>query len=70
MRQFFPVFDRAALVVDVRHNTGGNTDSWLLQKLRRFVSMFFAERYAADQAGEASWNMQVCQGHRSDSIQG
>jgi len=34
-REFYPVFDRQGLIVDVRHNGGGNVDSWLLGKLLR-----------------------------------
>ena len=29
-REFYPVFDRDGLIVDVRHNNGGNIDSWIL----------------------------------------
>ena len=31
-RDFYPVFDRQGLIIDVRHNGGGNIDSWLLGK--------------------------------------
>jgi len=34
-REFYPVFDRQGLIIDVRHNGGGNIDSWLLAKLLR-----------------------------------
>ncbi len=34
-RDFYPVFDRQGLIIDVRHNGGGNIDSWLLAKLLR-----------------------------------
>ena len=29
-REFYPVFNRDGLIIDVRHNSGGNIDSWLL----------------------------------------
>jgi tricorn protease len=29
-REFYPVYDRQGLIIDVRHNTGGNIDSWML----------------------------------------
>ena len=29
-REFYPVFDREGLIIDVRHNRGGNIDSWLV----------------------------------------
>jgi tricorn protease len=42
--QFFPVFNRAGLVLDVRHNRGGNIDSWILEKLLRQAWFFWAPR--------------------------
>jgi tricorn protease len=51
--QFSPIYDRAALIVDVRHNRGGNIDSWVLSKLMRKAWMYWQPR-----AGRASWNMQ------------
>jgi tricorn protease len=35
MREYYPVFDRDGLIIDVRHNNGGNIDSWILGKLLR-----------------------------------
>ncbi|BDU71820.1 S41 family peptidase [Mesoterricola silvestris] len=32
---FYPVSDRQGLVLDLRHNLGGNIDSWILEKLLR-----------------------------------
>ena len=32
-REFHTVFDRAGLIIDVRHNRGGNIDSWVLENL-------------------------------------
>jgi tricorn protease len=43
-REYYPVFNRDALVVDVRHNTGGNIDSWLLGKLLRQVWFWWQPR--------------------------
>ena len=34
-RDYYPVFDREGLVIDVRNNNGGNIDSWILGKLLR-----------------------------------
>ena len=31
-RDYYPVFNRQGLIIDVRHNHGGNIDSWLLGK--------------------------------------
>jgi len=34
-RDFYPVFDRDGLVIDLRGNRGGNIDAWILGKLMR-----------------------------------
>jgi tricorn protease len=52
-RQFYPAFDRPGLIVDVRHNRGGNIDSFILEKLLRRAWMYWKGR-----AGEPYWNMQ------------
>ncbi|POZ62715.1 S41 family peptidase [Chromobacterium alticapitis] len=36
-REYYPVFDREGLILDLRHNNGGNIDRWLLEKLLRRV---------------------------------
>jgi tricorn protease len=53
VKQFYPVFNRKALIIDVRHNFGGNIDSWVLEKLMRKAWMFWQGR-----AGGPTWNMQ------------
>jgi tricorn protease len=58
-RDFYPVFDRAGLIVDVRHNRGGNIDSWILEKLLRRAWMYWKPR-----VGDVTWNMQYAfRGH-------
>ncbi len=58
-RAFYPVFDRQGLIVDVRHNRGGNIDSWVLEKLLRRAWFYWQPR-----AGEPYWNMQYAfRGH-------
>ncbi|HEY6224002.1 MAG TPA: S41 family peptidase, partial [Gemmatimonadales bacterium] len=52
-RDFYPVFDRAGLIIDVRHNTGGNIDSWVLEKLLRKAWFYWQPR-----VGNPYWNMQ------------
>ncbi|MHB8637091.1 MAG: S41 family peptidase [Fimbriimonadaceae bacterium] len=52
-RDFYPVFDRAGLIIDVRHNNGGNIDSWILEKLLRKAWMYWQDR-----VGYPYWNMQ------------
>jgi tricorn protease len=59
VRNFYPVFDRKGLIVDVRHNGGGNIDSWILEKLMRRAWLYWKPR-----AGKPYWNMQYAfRGH-------
>ena len=51
--EYTPIYDREALIVDVRHNRGGNIDSWLLGKLLRKPWMYWQGR-----DGLPYWNMQ------------
>jgi tricorn protease len=51
--EFYPVFNRKGLIVDVRHNGGGNIDSWILEKLMRKAWFYWQPR-----VGNATWNMQ------------
>ncbi|HVN07335.1 MAG TPA: S41 family peptidase [Patescibacteria group bacterium] len=58
-RDFYPVYDRAGLIIDVRHNHGGNIDSWLLSKLLRKAWFYWQPR-----VGNPIWNMQYAfRGH-------
>jgi len=58
-RNFYPVFNRKGLIVDVRHNRGGNIDSWILQKLLRKAWFYWQPR-----VGSPIWNMQYAfRGH-------
>ena len=52
-RQFYPVFNRPGLILDVRRNNGGNIDSFILEKLMRQAWMYFQSR-----EGVTYWNMQ------------
>ena len=57
--QFYPVFNRPGLIIDVRRNSGGNIDSIILEKLMRKAWMYWKEN-----VGEVSWNMQYAfRGH-------
>jgi tricorn protease len=59
MREFYPVFDRPGLVIDVRHNNGGNIDSWILGRLLRRAWFYWQPR-----VGHPTWNMQFAfRGH-------
>jgi tricorn protease len=58
-REFYPVFDRQGLIIDVRHNRGGNTDSWILGRLLRKAWFHWSPR-----AGQPYANMQYAfRGH-------
>jgi tricorn protease len=57
--RYYPVFDRQGLIVDVRHNRGGNIDSWILSRLMRKAWFYWQPR-----VGEPTWNMQYAfRGH-------
>lgn len=59
VKQFYPVFNRQGLILDVRENFGGNIDSWVLEKLLRKAWMYWQGRN-----GGPAWNMQYAfRGH-------
>lgn len=51
-RNFYPVFNRQGLIVDVRHNRGGNIDAFILEKLMRKAWFYWKGR-----VGIPTWNM-------------
>ena len=56
---FYPVFDRDGLILDLRNNRGGNIESWLLDKLQRKAWFWWQPR-----VGSPSPNMQYAfRGH-------
>jgi tricorn protease len=58
-RDYYPVYRRQGLVLDVRHNRGGNIDSWILGKLLRKAWFYWQDR-----VGDPYWNMQYAfRGH-------
>jgi tricorn protease len=58
-RDYYPVFRRQGLIIDVRHNQGGNIDSWILGKLLRKAWFYWQDR-----VGDPFWNMQYAfRGH-------
>ena len=58
-REFYPIFDRQGLIIDMRHNHGGNIDSWLLDDLLRKAWFYWQSR-----VGNPTWNMQYAfRGH-------
>jgi tricorn protease len=59
VKSFYPVYDRKGLIIDVRHNRGGNIDSWILEKLMRKAWFYWQGR-----VGKPTWNMQYAfRGH-------
>lgn len=52
-RDFYPVYNRKGLIIDVRTNRGGNIESLILEKLLRKVWFYWKTR-----AGEPAPNMQ------------
>jgi tricorn protease len=51
-RNFYPVFNRQGLIIDVRNNWGGNIDSFILEKLIRRAWFYWKGR-----VGQPTWNM-------------
>jgi tricorn protease len=51
--EYIPIFNREGLIIDVRHNNGGNIDSWILSRLLRKAWMYWQSR-----VGVPTWNMQ------------
>ncbi len=51
-RDYYPVHRRKGLIIDVRHNRGGNIDSWILGRLLRRAWFYWQPR-----VGEPTWNM-------------
>jgi tricorn protease len=59
-KNFYPVFHRPGLIIDVRHNRGGNIDSWILSRLLRKAWFYWTQRVGRSPL----WNMQYAfRGH-------
>jgi tricorn protease len=59
-RGYYPVFNRQGLIIDVRHNGGGNIDSWVLNRLLRRPWFYWNQRIGR----RPQWNMQYAfRGH-------
>lgn len=62
VREFYSQSERDGLIIDVRHNNGGNIDSWILQTLLRRAWAFWQPR--SPSGGKPYPNMQqVFRGH-------
>jgi C-terminal processing protease CtpA/Prc len=63
-RGFYPDYDKTALIIDVRHNRGGNIDSWLLDVLQRRAWMYWQGRTTNIHNGGLGWDEQFAfRGH-------
>jgi tricorn protease len=59
-KSYYPAFTRKGLIIDVRHNKGGNIDSWIIGRLLRKAWSYWNQRVGQDPA----WNMQFAfRGH-------
>jgi len=64
VRDFYPDYDKQALIIDVRHNHGGNIDSWLLDVLQRKAWMYWQGRATNITNGGLGWDEQFAfRGH-------
>ena len=63
-RGFFSDYDKQGLIIDVRHNRGGNIDSWLLDILQRRAWMYWQGRATNIYNGGLGWDEQFAfRGH-------
>ena len=53
VKNFYPSIGKEGLIIDMRHNRGGNIDSWVLEKLMRRAWFYWAPR-----VGTSTPNMQ------------
>jgi len=44
VKNFYPAITKEGIILDVRHNRGGNIDSWILEKLIRKAWFYWAPR--------------------------
>uniref|UniRef100_A0A7S1Y7S6 Tail specific protease domain-containing protein n=1 Tax=Grammatophora oceanica TaxID=210454 RepID=A0A7S1Y7S6_9STRA len=64
VKGFYPNYNKEALIVDVRHNRGGNIDSWLLDILQRRAWMYWQGRVTNTENGGLGWDEQFAfRGH-------
>lgn len=57
-RGFFSDYDKEAMIIDVRHNRGGNIDWWLLDVLQRKAWMYWQGRATNATTGGLGWDNQ------------
>jgi tricorn protease len=57
-RGFFPDYDKDAFILDVRHNAGGNIDSWIEGFLQRKAWSYWGGRGVQKRNGDIDWGQQ------------
>ena len=63
-RLYFEDFDKEAMILDLRHNRGGNIDSWIVSFLQRKAWYFFSGRLGDQKGVDTKWNQQYAfRGH-------
>lgn len=63
-RGFFPNYNKQGFILDVRHNNGGNIDSWVINVLQRKAWMYWQSRDFDVENGGLGWDMQFAfRGH-------
>ena len=63
-RGYFPDYDKQTLILDVRHNMGGNIDSWILDILQRKAWQYWGGRTGVKRKGDMDWDQQFAfRGH-------
>eukprot|EP00537_Pseudo-nitzschia_pungens_P001009 CAMPEP_0172362114 /NCGR_PEP_ID=MMETSP1060-20121228/5799_1 /TAXON_ID=37318 /ORGANISM="Pseudo-nitzschia pungens, Strain cf. cingulata" /LENGTH=1849 /DNA_ID=CAMNT_0013084539 /DNA_START=224 /DNA_END=5773 /DNA_ORIENTATION=- len=55
-RGFFPNYHKQGFILDVRHNRGGNIDSWVLDVLQRKAWMYWQSRDFTPETGGLGWD--------------
>jgi len=55
-RGFFPNYHKQGLILDVRHNLGGNIDAWVLDVLQRKAWMYWQSRDFSPETGGIGWD--------------
>ena len=56
-RSYFDDYDKDAMILDLRHNLGGNIDSWISAILQRKSIYYFGDRFGRKAVGEdLNWN--------------
>ncbi|KAL7576896.1 hypothetical protein ACA910_006660 [Epithemia clementina (nom. ined.)] len=56
-RAYFEDYNKDAMILDLRHNLGGNIDSWISAILQRKSVLYFGDRFGRSNSGRhLDWN--------------